>query len=40
MLSLALDAAADPVGRSARQFRHTAQEIDRLLRECLGVGPA
>jgi len=31
---------ADPVGRSARQFRHTAQEIDRLLRECLGVGPA
>lgn len=30
---------ADPVGRSQRQFRHTAREIDRLLRTCLAVEP-
>lgn len=39
LLSRSTD-VADPVGRSDRQFRRTAQEIDRLLRECMGVGPA
>ena len=37
LLSRSTD-VADPVGRSQRQFRHTAQEIDRLLRDGLGIG--
>jgi protein-tyrosine phosphatase len=31
---------ADPIGRSQRQFRNTAREIDRLIRVCFGVGPS